>query len=98
MKEIVMDILTRNSIVDLSLEETDQNRTSLDLYQTTFEDVFLRNTMEFYQEDSRNFLMHHSVIEYLRWAEHIFNREQKRVDTYLHDSTRSKVRTSFRIR
>jgi cullin 1 len=98
VREIVIGILTWKFKVDLGLDETDRNKTSLDLYQTKFEGALLRKTMEFYQEESRKFLMHHSMIGYLSWVEYIFNEEQKRIDNYLHDSTRSKVRDGFGIR
>jgi cullin 1 len=79
-------------VADLSINETNQQKSSILMYQEAFEVPFLRSTLEFYQEMIRQFLLQNSIVEYLELIEVRLEEEQRRVKSYLHNSTRSKVK------
>lgn len=77
--------------VELGLddEEGDQRLCGpeLSIYRESFEDKFITDTEEFYTRECNAFLANNSLIDYMRKTEHRLAEEQKRVGSYLHNST-----------
>ena len=53
-------------VVALGLDESDSNKSTLDVYRQYFEVPFLQATRKYYQEESRQFLAENSVVEYMK--------------------------------
>lgn len=81
-----------DSFVSLGLDDNDQNKAQLDVYQKEFEKPFIEATEKYYSHESATFLQEHSVPEYLKKAEERLREEEDRVERYLHFSTRKTVR------
>ncbi|KAG8775933.1 hypothetical protein FRC12_001188, partial [Ceratobasidium sp. 428] len=77
-----------DSFVSLGLDDNDQNKAQLDVYQKEFEKPFIEATEKYYSQESATFLQEHSVPEYLKKAEERLREEEDRVERYLHFSTR----------
>lgn len=77
-----------DSFVSLGLDDNDQNKAQLDVYQKEFEKPFIEATEKYYSHESATFLQEHSVPEYLKKAEERLREEEDRVERYLHFSTR----------
>jgi cullin 1 len=73
-----------DSFVSLGLDETDPNRTTLEVYRFYFEKPFLDATRDFYATESKQFVAENSVVEYMKKAEARLQEEEDRVNMYLH--------------
>ena len=69
-------------------------RVDLFVYKNSFEDIFIKETAEFYTRESSNFLPHNSFTAYVMEVERRLNEEEKRVKTYLHKSTEQRLLTT----
>ncbi|KAF8682947.1 Cullin protein [Rhizoctonia solani] len=77
-----------DSFVSLGLDDNDQNKAQLDVYQKEFQTPFIEATEKYYAHESATFLQEHSVPEYLKKAEERLREEEDRIERYLHFSTR----------
>ncbi|MCJ1260723.1 hypothetical protein MMC22_000585 [Lobaria immixta] len=73
-----------DSFISLGLDTTDRTRSTPTLYQSHFEKPLLEATTRYYENESAQFLMENSVIEYMKKAEIWLNEEKGRVGLYLH--------------
>lgn len=80
------------SLVSLGIDESDTNRTNLEVYKSAFQTPFLAATQVYYQTESEAFLAQNSVTDYMSKAEARLKEEEDRVDMYLHASSRKEVR------
>ena len=72
-----------NSFVSLGLDDSDSNKSTLDVYKHFFEKPFLRATEEYYSRESHQFIADNSVVEYMKKAEARLDEEKQRVEMYL---------------
>jgi cullin 1 len=73
------------------LDEADVQRQVLSVYQEYFQSHFLIATEKYYRAESAAYVQNNSVADYMKKAEARLAEENKRVDMYLHDSTRKEV-------
>ena len=73
-----------DSFVSLGLDETDNTKSTLDVYRFNFEKPFLDATTQYYQEESAQFVAQNPVVEYMKKAETRLQEEKDRVGLYLH--------------
>lgn len=73
-----------DSFVSLGLDETDNSKSTLDVYRFHFEKPFLEATKTFYTAESKQFVAENSVVEYMKKAEARLAEEEERVSMYLH--------------
>ncbi|KAK8223146.1 Cullin [Phyllosticta capitalensis] len=74
-----------DSFVSLGLDESDTQKTTLDVYKEFFEKPFLEATSTYYKEESARFLAENSVVDYMKKAESRLDEEKERVPLYLLD-------------
>jgi cullin 1 len=77
-----------DSFVLLGLDDTDANKTCLDIYKEHFEIPFIESTVRYYKQESESFLAANSVSDYLKKAEERLREEEDRVERYLNAHTR----------
>ena len=80
------------SFVALGLDESDANRTNLDVYKDAFEKPFIAQTEQYYRQESEAYIAANSVTDYMKKAVARLQEEEDRVDMYLHASTKKAVR------
>lgn len=73
-----------DSFVSLGLDETDNAKSTLDVYRYYFERPFIAATEKFYKQESQQFMSDNTVTEYMRKAETRLEEERHRVGLYLH--------------
>lgn len=78
-------------VVSLGIDETDAQRQVLNVYSEFFQTPFIAATVQYYHAESAAYIENNSVADYMRKAEGRLDEEMKRVDMYLHDSTRNEV-------
>lgn len=99
--EVVNTQLMRNItdlLVALGYEDDDDDDThessvngQLAVYRRAFEEGFLTQTSEYYRAESGKFLEENSLTEYMKKATARIEEESRRVEAYLHESTRDKL-------
>ncbi|KDN34960.1 hypothetical protein RSAG8_12011, partial [Rhizoctonia solani AG-8 WAC10335] len=79
-----------DSFVTLGLNDNDQNKAQLQVYQKEFQTPFIEATEKYYARESAIFFQKYSssVPEYLKKVEKHLREEEARVVRYLHFSTR----------
>ncbi|CCF56414.1 hypothetical protein KAFR_0B01150 [Kazachstania africana CBS 2517] len=83
------DIITAiKSFVALGIDPQDLKKLNLNVYIQVFEKPFLKRTEEYYVEYSQNYLVTHSVTDYIFEAHRIISREEKSMSLYWDDHTR----------
>lgn len=89
---LISGVLSCYVELGLDEDETDQNcGPELSIYRAAFEDRFIADTEEFYARECSDFLSNNSLIDYMRKTEHRLAEEQKRVKSYLHNSTEGRL-------
>lgn len=63
----------------------------VNVYCIEFESAFLKETRQFYKLESREFLIHNSISDYMKKVDARIQEEEKRVYQYLHSSTMPKL-------
>lgn len=90
LKTIVQDSFValglKKKLLDKNTEVPD-----LEVYENGFEREYLKQTKEFYRKESSEFIAANTVVEYLKKVEKRFDEEQKRVKSYMDESTAAKV-------
>jgi len=79
--------------VQLGINENEPT-TSLSIfsvYKEHFSNKFIEETREYYQVESQEFLQQNSVTEYMRKCEQRLAEENKRVKTYLNETTKAEL-------
>lgn len=79
--------------VQLGLNDKD-SQGSLKIYRTSFENQFIEETEKHYSRESAEFLLQNSVTEYMKKSEQRLQEEHKRVQLYLHESTKPRLANS----
>ncbi|KAK0623690.1 Cullin repeat-like-containing domain protein, partial [Immersiella caudata] len=69
--------------VSLRYDESNLYVRTPDFYQHYFKQPFLRATIRFYQDESKQFLSDYGVIQYMKKAETRLDEEEERIRTYL---------------
>ena len=72
-----------DSFVALGIDEADSNKTNLDVYRQYFEKPFIEATGKYYEQESKEFLLENSVVDYMKKAERRLDEEKERVPLYL---------------
>ena len=91
--QLLLKKIIQENFVELGLKRKIAGKDAHDLqiYQTGFEEPFLKETEQYYQKESNEFISSNSVVDYLLKVEKRFDEEQRRVQSYLDTSTGKKV-------
>ncbi|KYR00662.1 cullin A [Tieghemostelium lacteum] len=76
-----------NGYVNLGLNKEKPKETNLQVYKTSFEELFQTATENYYTNESLKFISENSIADYMKKVEIRLNEEVKRVQQYLHPST-----------
>jgi len=82
--ELVEKIL--GSFVAIGLDDSDLNKVSYEFFDAYFRDPFLDATSKFYERAHVDFLEHHTLVEYLGWAQRRLEDEMSHVERYGKDT------------
>lgn len=77
--------------MSLGLDESDAQRSNLDVYNESFQEHFIAATQAYYKAESAEFVANNSVSDYMKKAEDRLQEEADRVNLYLNDVTRKDV-------
>eukprot|EP01133_Synstelium_polycarpum_P016887 gene16887-20080_t len=80
-----------NGYVSLGLNREKPKETILQVYKSSFEDLFLTATENYYTNESAKFISENTVADYMKKVEARLNEEVKRVQQYLHASTETEL-------
>lgn len=72
-------------------EDQSEKIQNLSVYNEFLESSFLDDTENFYEIESAQFLLHNPATEYVKQVGKIFDKEKKRVQIYLHESTMERL-------
>jgi cullin 1 len=72
-----------NSFLMLGLDESDTNKSTLDVYRQYFEKPFVQASADYYRSESKRFMAENSVVEYMKKAETRLLEEDKRIELFL---------------
>lgn len=80
----------------INVQKTEQkhrtsNNKSLHVYETAFEQHFLKATKVYYKNESRVFVQNNSIVEYIRKVDSRIKEEKSRVERYLDKSTLNRL-------
>eukprot|EP00051_Salpingoeca_urceolata_P032720 m.17039 g.17039 ORF g.17039 m.17039 type:complete len:751 (-) comp5374_c0_seq1:205-2457(-) len=81
----------KDCFVALGLDDEEGKNPELAVYKEHLENVFLKKTMEYYRAESDAFLADNPITEYMKKVESRLEQEQRRVQVYLHDSSRDEL-------
>lgn len=76
-----------DSFVSLGLDESDNSKSTLDVYKKYFEKPFLEVTTQYYDNESKQFLAKNTVAKYVKWVLARLNEEKERARGYLCNET-----------
>ncbi|KAE9555745.1 hypothetical protein FO519_001097 [Halicephalobus sp. NKZ332] len=77
----------RPNTINNTAQNREKKEKSLEIFKTFFENKFIEDTRTFYKVEAQQFLLNHSIIEYLKKVETRLSEERNRVDRYLDPST-----------
>ncbi|KAJ3396726.1 hypothetical protein HDU92_002092 [Lobulomyces angularis] len=77
-----------DNFVSLGLNELDFKKSTLEIYSKYFQNPFIEHTRSYYQLESEKFIAENSIVDYMKKAEIRLAQEEKRVEEYLHISTK----------
>ncbi|EGG15794.1 cullin A [Cavenderia fasciculata] len=80
-----------NGYVSLGLNREKPKETILQVYKSSFEELFLAATEQYYTSESVKFISENTVADYMKKVEARLNEEVKRVQQYLHQSTETEL-------
>ncbi|KAG8984440.1 hypothetical protein FRB95_009792 [Tulasnella sp. JGI-2019a] len=80
-----------DSFVSLGLDESDNNKTTFDVYKEHYETPFIDATERYYKQESDAFLTNNSISEYLKKAEERLKEEEDRVERVMNTITRKSL-------
>lgn len=76
------------SLVFLSIDIQDLKKPNLIIYVNSFEQPFLEATLEYYSQESSEFLSTHNVVDYMKKCETRLSEEVSRSNNYLEERTK----------
>ena len=80
-----------NCYVSLGLTKEKPQETSLVIYKNGFEEELLHQTEVYYTQESSQFIITNTVVDYTKKVEARLAEENRRVDQYLHHDTRPEL-------
>lgn len=79
------------TVVSMGKGQSQRYETNLQIYSTKFQVPFLNATASYYQYECVNFIITHSIADYLIHVETCLNQESDRADFYLHWSSKKPI-------